>query len=294
MTASFIIIFIIVSFLLTLSLSQAYKKEQLAQKISATSYQMAVLRSEYFIYRNDRPKEQSISSYESLSRLLDEAEPLFSEPEEKLLFQEIREVSDMSRMLFGELVKNIEQSGSETVIQELINQLSIKSQTRVSNILYLAELSRQDATQREQGFMVAVIFAGIVVILITLWSYLIGMKTFNSLEHANAKDEAILASLGDGVAVADERGKLIYFNKNARDILGSGVNNDVSNTWQKQYGVFDPVTFEPYPAHKMPLFLAVYGQTSTKVKMFIRNAKVPNGRFISVTATPIFLGGKSI
>lgn len=43
----------------------------------------------------------------------------------------------------------------------------------------------------------------------------------------------------------------------------------------------------------MPLFLAVKGQTVSKVQLLIKNAKMPEGKFITVTATPIFMNGKS-
>lgn len=96
------------------------------------------------------------------------------------------------------------------------------------------------------------------------------------LEQAKAKDDAILASIGDGIAVADETGKLIFLNGNAKKILGSDANHDVSDTWQGQYGIFDPVTFEPFPADKMPLAMAVRGQSANKITMFVRNQRVPS------------------
>lgn len=114
------------------------------------------------------------------------------------------------------------------------------------------------------------------------------------LEQAKAKDEAILASLGDGLAFADESGKLIYLNKIGAEILGADANKNSEDTWQETYGVFDAVTKKPFPAEQMPLIRAVHGETVVKVPIFIRNANSPQGRYISVTATPIFIKGKSI
>ena len=114
------------------------------------------------------------------------------------------------------------------------------------------------------------------------------------LADAKAKDEAILASIGDGLTVADEKGRLTFFNKNAADILGVGTNKDTVGADQIKYGVFDSVTFKELPAEQTPLLLAVKGQTLDKVPLFIRNSRVPEGKFISVTATPILLNGKSV
>jgi len=119
-------------------------------------------------------------------------------------------------------------------------------------------------------------------------------KVTDDLVVAKAKDEAIIASIGDGLAVADETGKLIYFNKPAEQILGVGTVGSTPDMWQKEYGVFDPINLEPLPAEQMPLLLAVQGKDVVKRELLIRNSIVPDGRFISVTATPIISGDKSV
>ena len=120
------------------------------------------------------------------------------------------------------------------------------------------------------------------------------LERTKELADAKAKDEAILASIGDGLIVVDEKGKLIFTNKNASDSLGIGVDQDILDTKQEQYGVFDPVTFKMLPPNQIPLFRATKGQTLDKVPLFIRNSRIPDGKFISVTATPILLNGKSV
>ncbi len=120
------------------------------------------------------------------------------------------------------------------------------------------------------------------------------LERTKELADAKAKDEAILASIGDGLTVADEKGKLIFSNKNASDILGIGVDQNIPEKEQEKHGVFDPVTLKMLPADQIPLFRATKGQTLDKVPLFIKNSRVPDGKFISVTATPILLNGKSV
>ena len=115
-----------------------------------------------------------------------------------------------------------------------------------------------------------------------------------SLEMARVKEEAILLSIGDGISVVDKTGKLVFFNKIARDIFGTDANQGLPSTWQKKYGLFDSTTLKPLRTDENPLPLAFRGQSVSKVPLFICNPQVPEGRFISVTATPIFLKGKSI
>ena len=120
------------------------------------------------------------------------------------------------------------------------------------------------------------------------------LERTKELADAKAKDEAILASIGDGLTVADETGKMIFSNKNASDIFGLGVNQELTPSDQDKYGVFDPITLKCLSADQMPLSRAVKGQILDKVPLFIRNLKVPDGKFISVTANPIVLNGISV
>lgn len=135
-------------------------------------------------------------------------------------------------------------------------------------------------------------FSNLAGVINTLTSQL--QDSLHELVEAKAKDDAILASVGDGLAVADEEGKLIYVNAIGEEILGAPANEDTNQTWQEAYGAFDATTLQPYPADQQPLYLATQGKVSIKVPIFIRNQKHPNGVFIEVTATPIFGDGKTL
>jgi PAS domain S-box-containing protein len=97
---------------------------------------------------------------------------------------------------------------------------------------------------------------------------------------------SILESIGDGVVVADETGRLLFFNPSAERILGVGLTDTPMSHWAERYGVFYPDTITPFPWRDMPLSRAIRGEESNQVELFIRNEKVPEGRFISVTGRP--------
>jgi len=177
-----IIVFIGAMFFLVFTLQQSYQKQQFAQKITETSFQMALLRSEYSTHPSERPKTQWINTYEVLSRILDEATPLFSKTEEKVLFENTRKVSEDTRELFGQLITNVEQGGNEAVSEELSNQLTVKSQTRVSDVLHLSELSRADADNALRLFEFAMIILGILFAVISIISYFITTSIIASLQ----------------------------------------------------------------------------------------------------------------
>ena len=99
--------------------------------------------------------------------------------------------------------------------------------------------------------------------------------------------QSILDNLGDGVAVADEHGRLVLFNPAAERIVGLGAVDSGPEEWSEVYGLFRPDTVTPVPANELPLARAVAGKESRDVEMFVRNPNLRGGVFIRVTATPI-------
>jgi PAS domain S-box-containing protein len=97
----------------------------------------------------------------------------------------------------------------------------------------------------------------------------------------------ILESMGDGLVVADEHGRFLFFNPAAERIVGLGQSDLAPEDWSKHYGLFFPDGQTPFPPADLPLARALRGEDSNQVEMFIRNPKVPEGVFISVTGRPL-------
>src|SRR5438445_6388705 len=66
--------------------------------------------------------------------------------------------------------------------------------------------------------------------------------------------QAVLDSMSDGVAVADETGKFLLFNPAAERILGIGKTDAKPEEWTQRYGCFLPDMVTPCPPERMPLF----------------------------------------
>ncbi len=144
---------------------------------------------------------------------------------------------------------------------------------------------------------IIILIVFIAVVLSYLFSKFITspiIELTKDLRVAKAKDDAIFASISDGLAVADKSGKVVFFNKNASDILGTEDVNGLIGVDQEGCCIFNPVTLKSLSIDKQPLILAVEGQVMNNVQLFIKNVNMPNGKFISVTATPIFLNDESI
>ena len=112
-------------------------------------------------------------------------------------------------------------------------------------------------------------------------------ESIAQLEHQSQLMQSTFDSISDGVVVADENGQFTMFNPSAEKIVGIGATDTTPDEWSEQYGLFfyDKVT--PFPAAELPLTLALKGQATDNVEMFVRNPKVPDGVYISVNGRPL-------
>ena len=99
--------------------------------------------------------------------------------------------------------------------------------------------------------------------------------------------QLILGSIADGVVVSDSNGKFLLFNAAAEQLLGIGATEATPDQWPDRYGTFLPDTVTPYPSNLLPLVRSMRGENVSGVEVFIRNAKVPNGRLLSITGGPL-------
>ena len=99
--------------------------------------------------------------------------------------------------------------------------------------------------------------------------------------------QSILGSMGDGVAVADENGKFLFFNPAAEQIMGLGATDVPPAEWTKRYGVYLPDTITPYSPEDLPLARAMRGEAVDGAELFVRNPNTPGGVWVNVTGRPL-------
>jgi len=109
------------------------------------------------------------------------------------------------------------------------------------------------------------------------------------LAIANAKDEAMLASIGDGLIAVDNDGKVTVTNKAAIDMLGWKAEELIGRTLTDL--PLEDKAGDPIPLPERPTTIALATGGAVKVSYyFVRKDKT---RFpIAITATPIALNGK--
>ncbi len=154
----------------------ANKKQEVTELLAERSFQSSLLSNEYVRNPGERAKAQWVSLYESRERLLQEYRPLFSEEPERSIFLELRLSILGSKPLFEQLVRSIESGSSDTIIQEINNQLNIGAQDRVTLVSRLSSESRDAAARAAQTLTFIVFVIGFLVLVISAGFYLMTMN----------------------------------------------------------------------------------------------------------------------
>ena len=112
-------------------------------------------------------------------------------------------------------------------------------------------------------------------------------QAMQKLQNQVQLTNTIFNSISDGVIAADASGTFTIFNPSAERILGIGPIDKPIDKRSEHYGLFFPDKETLFPANELPLARALKGQASDEVEMFVRNPKVPEGVFISVSGRPL-------
>jgi PAS domain S-box-containing protein len=112
-------------------------------------------------------------------------------------------------------------------------------------------------------------------------------RTERETERQKELLQLIVGSIADGVVVADSNGKFLLFNAAAEQVLGIGATDTTPDQWSDRYGSYLPDGVTLYPPNELPLVRAMRGESVDAAEVFIRNAKVPDGRLLSITGRPL-------
>ena len=111
--------------------------------------------------------------------------------------------------------------------------------------------------------------------------------TNDQLEVQSQLLQSIFDSIGDGVLVADETGRIIMVNPGARRIKGMVPLFTEKEEWINNYNFFYVDGVTPYPLDELPLLQAIDGKSVDNVEMFINSAEAPEGIYFNVNARPL-------
>lgn len=112
-------------------------------------------------------------------------------------------------------------------------------------------------------------------------------RTLREVENRARWQQAILANIVDGVVVADENGKLTYFNSAAEELLGVGAVDIPPDEWSTQYGIYRADGITMYTAAELPLARALRGEVVIMEELIARSEKRPDGVWLAASTRPI-------
>ena len=98
---------------------------------------------------------------------------------------------------------------------------------------------------------------------------------------------SVFDSIGDGVTVTNIEGRIVLFNPAAERILGAGMVKNNPRRWRGGYGMFFADGETRIPIDELPQIRALRGEQVNNMEVFVRNPKVPQGRYVNVTASPV-------
>jgi PAS domain S-box-containing protein len=93
----------------------------------------------------------------------------------------------------------------------------------------------------------------------------------------------VLDAIGEGILIADETEKFVFFNRTAEQMLGLGLREEDS----RPYEAFLVDGRTPFPADEHPLARALRGEDTNHVEQFIRTSRAPDGTYVAVTGRPM-------
>ncbi len=103
-----------------------------------------------------------------------------------------------------------------------------------------------------------------------------------------------LSNLGDGVLIVDDEARVVYINDAAIRLAGPIQLGQDRARWSSDNGVFreDEVTL--VPPDELPIVIAMRGEATSDVTLFIRNAAIADGVHVSTRAWPVRDGGGKV
>lgn len=114
-----------------------------------------------------------------------------------------------------------------------------------------------------------------------------GARAQQQIDRQRSLLDAVLASMGEGVAVADVGGRMQIFNPMAELLLGAASMKTEFAEWSSNNSLFCVDKVTRFPTDDLPLVRALRGETVDDVEMFVRRPDGQTGIFISANARPI-------
>ena len=160
-------------------------------------------------------------------------------------------------------------------------------QAKLVGVLYLENNLAAGAFTPNRRAILEMLASQAAISLETAKLYTDLQRSQNDLQSQTRILQSILASIGDGVVVANERGEFLVYNPAAEAILGAGVTQGGPEGWTQHFGLYLPDQVTLYPPADIPLARAMRGESVDAAELFTRPPGRPEGVWLRVTARPL-------
>jgi PAS domain S-box-containing protein len=140
-----------------------------------------------------------------------------------------------------------------------------------------------------------VLLAGVFLVLVrqvkirtTTEMHLVEKAKALGVSEVNARQQhailhSVLNNMSDGVVVADESGRFLFFNPAAEQLLGATRAEIQPAQWSEHYHVYLPDQTTLYPAADLPLARALRGEATDNVLLFVQHPKLGRSTWVEVS-----------
>jgi signal transduction histidine kinase len=112
-------------------------------------------------------------------------------------------------------------------------------------------------------------------------------QTNEALRNQTDILQSILNSMGDGVIVADAKGKILLFNPEAERLVRKGLGEVTLEDWLRQQQTYMPDVLTSSPSTEHPLLQTMHGKSINGAEMLLGDGSAKTQVWLSCTGRPL-------
>src|SRR3989338_5219042 len=272
-------------------------KSVIASGLSKEIFRRMNLLDEYLLYRTESSSAQWALRGRMIDGFLGEAEKIFNKSDEREILVSIEESNKIIKQTGEQLFANFSTEPdtakfSRKVEMQLMDQLVIARSQIIDQVNQLEIVIRGKFAVLRQKLNMRVGMIVTLLFFIILADFTWIQKIIRKLAEKDAKEKAMLISIGDGMIAVDKDGRIIAMSEKTEKMIGWRFDEVKGKNLRDVVSVIDE-RGEIIAKEKLPMYLALTaGITTTTTYSYVR--KDDTSFPVSMVVTPIFFEGKII
>ena len=272
-------------------------KSVIVSGLNKEIFRRANLLDEYLLYRTESSRAQWALSGRMIDGFIGEAEKIFNKSDERKILVSIEESNKIIKQTGEQLFANFSTEPdtakfSRKIEMQLMDQLVIARSRMIDQVNQLEIVIREKVAVLRQKLNIRVGMIVTLLFFIILADFTWIQKIIRKLAEKDAKEKAMLISIGDGMIAVDKDGRIIAMSEKTEKMIGWRFDEVKGKNLRDVVSVIDE-RGEIIAKEKLPMYLALTaGITTTTTYSYVR--KDDTSFPVSMVVTPIFFEGKII